>query len=77
MPRRPPSEWSASRERKHTLTHHQGTVGLGFALVGLDLIYLGYLAALVSKHGAWGKDMYNTPERKLANADMNDKPPAH
>ncbi|ORX33633.1 hypothetical protein BD324DRAFT_638967 [Kockovaella imperatae] len=55
----------------------RGTVGLGFALVGLDLIYIGYLAALVSKYGAWGKDLYNIPERKLANADLNDKAPAH
>lgn len=54
----------------------RGTAGLGFSLAGLDLIYIGWLAALVSKHGNWGRDLYNIPERKAANADL-DKPPAH
>jgi hypothetical protein len=51
-------------------------MGLAYALVGLNLIYLGFLAMLVSKHGKWSRDMYNIPERRLANADM-DKAPTH
>ncbi len=54
----------------------QGVEGLGFSLVGIDLIYLGFLAALVSKWGTWNDDLYNLPPIKAANADM-ERAPAH
>jgi len=51
----------------------RGTMGLGWSSVGLNLIYLGFLAALVKKHGAWSDDLYNIPAIRAANADMNEK----
>ncbi|KAK1927444.1 hypothetical protein DB88DRAFT_478074 [Papiliotrema laurentii] len=54
----------------------RGTMGLAWAMVGLNLFYLCYLAALVSKHGRWSDDLWNIPARRHANADM-DKAPVH
>ncbi|ORY29516.1 hypothetical protein BCR39DRAFT_531887 [Naematelia encephala] len=54
----------------------RGTEGLGFAIVALNLIVIGFLAALVSKHGAWSDDLHNIPPIALPNADM-EKAPVH
>ena len=54
----------------------KGTMGLGWSLVGLNLIYLGYLAYLVPKYGNWATEMYHIPPRTLPNAEF-DKAPTH
>jgi len=54
----------------------RGTMGLGWALIGFDLIYIGFLAALVSRSGTWGDELANIPAVIAPNADM-EKAPAH
>jgi len=48
----------------------RGTMGLGFALLGVDLIYVGYVVALVTKFGAWTDEMAQLPPVKAPNADL-------
>jgi hypothetical protein len=45
-------------------------MGLGWSLVGLCLIYLGYLAVLVRKYGNWATEMYHIPARKVVNSEF-------
>jgi len=54
----------------------RGTMGLGWALIGFDLIYMGYLTALVSTSGSWQDEMVNIPPKPAPNADL-EKAPAH
>lgn len=59
-----------------TGTDVKGTMGLGWSLVGLNLIYLIYLAVFVPKHGNWSTEMHHIPPRVVGNAEM-DKAPTH
>jgi len=54
----------------------RGTMGLGWALIGFDLIYVGFLAALVSSSGKWQDELTNIPPKLAPNADL-EKAPAH
>lgn len=50
--------------------------GLGYALLGFQLIYAIFLPILVSGHGTWGSTLNNIPPKPKANADM-EKAPTH
>jgi hypothetical protein len=50
-------------------------MGLGWSLFGLNLIFIGLIAALVSSsHGRWSEPLWNTPERIHPNADLDQEP---
>jgi hypothetical protein len=48
----------------------QGTIGLGWSLVGLNLIYLAYVAALVKRFGNWGHQMWELPNPVKPNSEF-------
>jgi len=54
----------------------RGVMGLGFSLLGLDLIYMGFVATLARTYGTLNDPIHELPPRRLPNADMNDKPAA-
>ena len=45
-------------------------MGLGWALFGLTIIYMGYLAALVAAEGTWSNSFSDLPPAKRPNADL-------
>ena len=56
---------------------YQGSLGLGWSTVGLQIVYLCFVPFLVKKYGAFTEQMWNIPYVPAANADLNDKAPAH
>lgn len=51
----------------------KGVMGLGWSLAGLSLVYIIYVFIICSKYSSLSSELYQTPPKKLANADLDAK----
>ncbi|RXK41285.1 hypothetical protein M231_01435 [Tremella mesenterica] len=48
----------------------RGVEGLGWSLIGVNLIYIIFLIALVSSQGTWNSEMNQMPSKKSSTVDV-------
>lgn len=48
-------------------------MGLGWSLAGLSIVYMIYVFLITKKYSSLGSELYQTPPKKLANADLDAK----